>query len=263
MNSLYIYSKYFKKCFCCTLLMLICTFNVNASDDEMVPQNGGRAVFVNDTEDVDSYRNEIQKLTARIELLEHAVSKLNAKLEQLVPIHTAEQNISDTNSSIQAFHQEKLNQEKDVFDLSTGVTNTTKFENETKVVIADDKKMYDSAMVSFKDNKFADAESQFKQFLSQYSKSKYRANAHFWYAETFFRRNLFDNAAIEYLKCYKQFPKSEKASDALLKLSLCLGKLNKKKEACAILSKLDAEFKNRSTSAIKRAKDAKISFGCK
>ena len=74
---------------------------------------------------------------------------------------------------------------------------------------------------------------------------------------------MFDKAAINYLKGYKQSPKGIKASDSLLKLALSLGELKKGQEACSILDKLEAEFPNRPATSIKRAKEARIKFACK
>jgi len=114
-----------------------------------------------------------------------------------------------------------------------------------------------------KDNKPLEAEKKFSNFIESYPKSPLLSNAYFWYGECFFKQNKFDKAAINYLKSYKQSAKGAKASDALLKLSLSLGEINKTKEACSILDKLESEFPNRAATSIKRAKDARAKFACK
>ncbi len=122
---------------------------------------------------------------------------------------------------------------------------------------------YDIALSHLKDGKLDEAEEEFANFIQNHQKHKLRENAIFWYAESFYRRNNFNQAAINYLKGYKEYPKGAKAADALLKLSLSLGNLSKSKDACSILSKLESEFPNRPANSIKRAAEAKTKFGCK
>ena len=99
-------------------------------------------------------------------------------------------------------------------------------------------------------------------FIKEHPSSSLQSNATFWYSETFYRRGIFDKAAINYLQSYKNYPKGSKAPDALLKLAYSLASLNKNKEACSMLEKLDLEFPQRPISSIKRTKEAKNKFYC-
>lgn len=126
-----------------------------------------------------------------------------------------------------------------------------------------EKTEYDLALASLKDGNFEEAERKFHDFNQQFPQSKLRENALFWYGESFFRRDDFNQAAINYSKAYKEYPKGAKASDALLKLSLSLGALDKTKEACSILDKLDTEFPNRPANSKNRSKAAQTKFNCK
>lgn len=128
--------------------------------------------------------------------------------------------------------------------------------------VPDEKKSYDLALASLKDSKFEEAEQKFSVFIKNFPQSALQSKAYFWYGESFYKRNIFDKAAISYLKGYKQDPKGSKAADSLLKLALSLGSLKKKQDACAMLSKLESEYPNRSADSVKKAKDAKIKFGC-
>ncbi len=126
-----------------------------------------------------------------------------------------------------------------------------------------DKVDYDLALATLKDGNLALAETKFADFIKQYPSSRLQSNATFWYAETFYRRGVYNKAAINYLQSYKKYPKGSKAPDALLKLSYSLASLNKNKEACSMLEKLELEFPKRPISSIKRAKDARTKFRCK
>ncbi len=132
---------------------------------------------------------------------------------------------------------------------------------------SNEKQAYDLAIISLKDaksdkNKLAASEQKFADFIKNFPKSSKQSNAYFWHGETFFRRNIYDQAAISFLKGYKQFPKGEKASDSLLKLALSLGYLKKKNDACGMLAKLEAEFPNRPVDSLKKTKEAKAEFNC-
>ena len=126
-----------------------------------------------------------------------------------------------------------------------------------------DKIAYDLALAALKEGRFDASEQQFFDFMQKYPSSKFQSNATFWYGETFYRRGLFNKAAINYLQSYKKYPKGSKASDVLLKLSYSLASLNKNEEACSMLKKLDLEFPKRPSSSIKRATEAKTKFHCK
>ena len=122
---------------------------------------------------------------------------------------------------------------------------------------------YDLALASLKDGNFSEAEEKFANFIQNHKDHKLRENAVFWYAESFYRQGNFNQAAIHYLKGYKEYTTGSKASDSLLKLSLSLGKLKKQKEACVILDKLETEFPKRSADSLKRAAEARANFNCK
>lgn len=187
---------------------------------------------------------QIKELKSRLDSLEQAVSTMQTK--------TINSQVKQTLEKPIALEQEANllpTQDKKVFFKEKGVDEI--------------QSEYDIALSYLKDGKLADAEEKFANFIQTHQKHKLRENAIFWYAESFYRRNNFNQAAINYLKGYKEYPKGSKAADALLKLSLSLGSLNKSKEACSILDKLESEFPNRAANSLKRAAEAKIKFSCK
>lgn len=125
-----------------------------------------------------------------------------------------------------------------------------------------EKAEYDTALAALKDSKFDESEKLFEEFIQKYPSSNLQSNATFWYGETFYRRSMYNKAAINYLHSYKQYPKGSKAADSLLKLAYALSALNKRKEACNMLEKLDAEFPDRPIASAKRSREAKEKFQC-
>lgn len=184
-----------------------------------------------DDDRLSACENNMQNLLGRVEVLEHAMKELQNTSTQTASAQTPVGNVSPDTPTQQAAG-------------------------------SDDKREYDLALAALKESRFADAENLFAAFMQKNTHSPLMGNAYFWYAESFYRRGEFDKAAVHYLKGYKQYPKSPKAADNLLKLALALGELKKGKDACAMLNKLDAEYKNRPASSVKRANDAKAKY-CK
>lgn len=197
---------------------------------------------------LDILAQEVQALLSRVEVLEHRLSileNLAASRDQQTSSLAAARADSDRNNDNDIF--KALNHSADL----------------PKVQLGLDKVDYDLALKSLQNNQWLVAEKQFELFIQNYPSSSLQGNAYFWHGETFFRRKIFDKAAISYLKGYQRFPKSLKAADSLLKLALSLGQLNKTAEACRMLSKIEAEFPERPAASIKNAKDARLKFGCK
>jgi len=180
---------------------------------------------------------KIQNLVGRVEILEHSLKELQSK--------SVNRDNLDVNPA--PLVSERQSSGSDVALQSSS---------------SEEKREYDLALSALKESRFVDAETLFADFMQKHTHSELMGNAYFWYAESFYRRNEFDKAAVHYLKGYKQYPKSPKAADNLLKLALSLGELKKDKDACAMLNKLDAEYKNRPASSVKRANDAKAKY-CK
>jgi len=206
---------------------------------------------------LDEQEQEIRKLIGKVEVLQHKIDIL-----------TKSSNVPQLNENTEALGSENSN-DTDIFDVALlkDMPNTP---TETKPTltpnknVAPDKQAYDLALAAYKDNKINDAKEKFKNFIQKYPKSSMISNAYFWSGECFFKQKDYNQAAVNYLKGYKESPKGAKASDSLLKLALSLGELKKTTEACNMLAKLDKEFpNNRAAASKKMAEDAKLKFGCK
>jgi tol-pal system protein YbgF len=223
------------------IVFLVLTFaaNIYAEEEQItiVEPKIADATIADDSARISQCETEIRLLTGRIEVLEHTVNELqkNHDVSHISPVSDTPMAVASVDSKIQASTADDAAEKRD----------------------------YDTALAALKDSKFVEAEAMFSSFIQKYPSSGLISNAYFWHAESFYRRGEFDKAAVHYLKGYKQFPKAAKAADYLFKLALSLGEIKKTKEACAILAKLEEEFKQRPASSIKRAYDAKMKFGCK
>jgi tol-pal system protein YbgF len=108
---------------------------------------------------------------------------------------------------------------------------------------------------------YQDAEAGFKDFLVKYPDHNLAGSAQFKLGETFYAQQDYANAAQNYLTGYKQFPKSRRAADSLLKLGLSLNKLGQKDQACAALGSVGTEFP-KAVEANKRAQAEFKRAGC-
>ncbi len=216
-----------------------------------LPSNGA-SIF--DEDKIATMQKQIHTLLERVEMLEHNISELKKQIinQEASAIKSSQVAHSSVPSATIDSDGTKPSNKSDFTDSNNAAGSFDK-----------EKEDYDSALIALKNNDYIVAEEKFEQFITNYPKSSKLSNAYFWYGETFFRRNNFEKAAVNYLKGYKQFPKGEKAADSLLKLSLSLGSMKKTKEACIMLDKLDSEFKNRATASIKRSKEAKNKYGCR
>ncbi len=103
---------------------------------------------------------------------------------------------------------------------------------------------------------YAEAETGFKEFLSKYPDHNLAGSAQFKLGETFYAQQNYTDAAKNYLTGYKQYPKSRRAPDSLMKLGLSLNKLGQKDQGCAALGSVSSEFPN----AVEAKKRAQAEF---
>lgn len=108
---------------------------------------------------------------------------------------------------------------------------------------------------------YQDAETGFKDFLAKYPDHNLAGSAQFKLGETFYAQQNYSEAAQNYLTGYKQYPKSRRAADSLLKLGLSLNKLGQKDQACATLGSVGSEFP-KAVEANKRAQAEFKRAGC-
>lgn len=122
---------------------------------------------------------------------------------------------------------------------------------------------YNHAVKLLQQGDYAEAEAAFTEFTTAHPNDPLSANAQYWVGETWFARNQFDRSAKAFLAGYQKYPKSAKAPDNLLKLSMSLTNLNQKQEACAVLKQLSTEFPNADAQNKQAAARERTRAGCK
>lgn len=109
---------------------------------------------------------------------------------------------------------------------------------------------------------YAEAETALKAFLAAHPADPLAGNAQYWLAETYYARHDYTQAAAAYAEGYKKYPKSPKAPDSLLKLAMTLANLDRKKDACITISKLEKEYPKMNDAIKRRVSSEKQRLSC-
>ena len=106
------------------------------------------------------------------------------------------------------------------------------------------------------------AELALREFVKKNPKHELAGNAQYWYAETFYIRQLYHDAAAAYLDGYQKYPQSSKGPQNLLKLGVTLSELGEKDQGCQMLDGIKKQYPKAKQSVIQKAKYEKKKYKC-
>ena len=121
---------------------------------------------------------------------------------------------------------------------------------------------YESAFAKLKAGDYKTAQLEFDRFLKANPTNKLAANATYWYGETFYAQQKYQESARIFAESYKKYPQSPKAADSLLKLGMSLGGAGKTKEACVTLKQLKKQYATGNATTLKRADQELAKLSC-
>jgi tol-pal system protein YbgF len=121
--------------------------------------------------------------------------------------------------------------------------------------------LYERSNESLLRRQFGDAEAGFSTFIEKFPDHSLAGSAQYWLGETYYAQSDFRQAAQAFLRGYKQYPKSRRAADSLLKLGISLNRLGQKQQACAAYDAVSAEYP-KAVEARKRAQAEAKRAGC-
>ena len=125
------------------------------------------------------------------------------------------------------------------------------------------KSLYDKSFAYLRASKFDNAEKGFSDFITKYKGHELVGNAYYWLGETFFVRKNYKQAGANFIKSYKESPNGNKAYESLLKLATSFSHLDKKKEACSVINKLDGFNSKLANNLKQRVREESSRIGCK
>ena len=106
------------------------------------------------------------------------------------------------------------------------------------------------------------AEKAFESLLEKDLGNEQAASAHFYLGEIAHVKKNHAKASEHYLKAFQKAPNGSKAPKSLLKLSMKLHELDKKKAACASLNKLIAEYPTADSATCAMAQAKRKEYQC-
>jgi len=122
--------------------------------------------------------------------------------------------------------------------------------------------LYDQALAAFNKREYQAAQTYFGQFMEQYPSDPLAGSAQYWLGESAFVTGEYNTAAQNFLKAFTNYPASEKAPEALLKLAISLRRSGKNDEACDTFAELQRRFPQASPSIAQRSDAEKRRANC-
>ncbi len=104
------------------------------------------------------------------------------------------------------------------------------------------KEKYDFAYGLVSNAQYDQAETSFREFLTDHPEDELAGNAQYWLGQTFYARGNYADATRTFLEGMSKYPESPKAPAYLLKVGMSLNLLGEKAEACEVYRELNARY---------------------
>jgi len=109
---------------------------------------------------------------------------------------------------------------------------------------------------------FDRARRSFELFIEKYPEDQKIGEAYFWLGEVAYKAKDYKEASRNYLICYRDHKDNPRRTDALFKLSIVLGLLDKKDESCSGFDIIINDTAGVPEALRTKAKGEAINFGC-
>lgn len=116
------------------------------------------------------------------------------------------------------------------------------------------KDLYDEAYALYKENKYADAQAKFKEYIERYPDTPLTDNSYFWIGEAYYDQGQYEQAIINYDKVVQKFPDGDKVPSALLKEAFSFAAMGDNMDAKILLKKIMADHPGSEQAAIAKKK---------
>ncbi|NRA70609.1 MAG: tol-pal system protein YbgF [Gammaproteobacteria bacterium] len=115
--------------------------------------------------------------------------------------------------------------------------------------------LYDSALsLALKDKKFDQAIIQFQRYLTEFPKTTYTANAHYWLGQLLFNQGKLTQAQQQFSDLVNNYPDSSKAADAMVKLGKIAQDNKQLAKAKSFYLKVIKQYPSKSAAQIARTR---------
>lgn len=121
--------------------------------------------------------------------------------------------------------------------------------------------LYQQGFALLKSKQYDRALTQFKDYVTQYPKGRYAANANFWMGEINYLQGKHTAAKKSFETVVKNYPKDQKIPDALLKLAIIATDMGQKQKAEVMLGQIQKQYPGTTAArlAMIRAQELRLS----
>jgi tol-pal system protein YbgF len=212
---------------------------------------------------IDGLREDMQRLTGRVEEMEHLSRQQGQQVDTAFRtrenrLGTLEGDLTDLKNRLVRL-EEYLNLEP----LPNTAARTQPVERTPAAAPASpppapveltESDLYERAKEAFDQGQHDDALKDFKAFVGKYPRSRNADNAQFWIGEIYYREQMYKQAMVEYDKVIENYPKGNKVQASMLKIGLAFYRLGDKANARLFLNDLIDKYPKSPEATIARQK---------
>ncbi len=122
-----------------------------------------------------------------------------------------------------------------------------------KPAVSPQQSSYDAALSAYKDGKYDQAVTEFRDFLRRYPDSPLRDNAQYWIGESYMGLKQHEQAILAYQEVIKKYPEGNKVPGAMLKQALAFQEIKDQTSAKLLLQKVIKSYPNSTEAKLAQA----------
>jgi tol-pal system protein YbgF len=206
---------------------------------------------------IESFRQEIQMLSGRLEETEYTLKqKMQTSQDSYekkeIRLDRIDQTASSNKDRIARIEQ-YLNFESAEPDLKArqGAGIKTQSQDEQRL---SEGGIYQTAKQAFDQGDFELARERFQKLIDTYPKSTMADNAQFWIGEIYYNEKWYEKAILEYQKVIENYPNGNKVQSSLLKQGFSFFNLGDKANARLIFTELIKKYPKSNEAEIAKKK---------
>lgn len=181
-------------------------------------------------QDLEKLRGQIQNIQHHIAEIVHNQKESCKKFDQI--LNTDTQTQYDYNNVKQLSSTDNVKIDFSNENAKKSVVNTVDSDYKIAVKLVLEKKQYIQAIQAFQD------------FIKKYPKSHYHPNAHYWLGQLYYNQGNKHDASYHFALVVKDYGKSSKAPDALLKIGIIMQETNQIDKAKTIYRQVGKLYPN-------------------
>lgn len=182
-------------------------------------------------QDLDVLRGHIQNIQHHIAEIINSQKESHQKISQIL----------NKNSNIKLFG-DNAKQLPNIDNLKIDLYNNNNVKKNVINPMDSDYKLAVELVLEKK--QYVQAIQAFQSFITKYPKSHYQANAHYWLGQLYYNQGNKHDASYYFALVVKNYAKSSKASDALLKIGIIMQETNQIDKAKTIYRQVGKLYPN-------------------